>query len=50
MPSLATLSFLSINRTMPISIKKILMSMQQVEPLKDQQRSLVDALALAALQ
>jgi hypothetical protein len=35
---------------MPINIKKILMSMQQVEPLKDQRRSLEDALALVALQ
>ena len=51
MPSLVTLSFRSTNRTKPISIKKMLMCMQQVEPLKDQQqRLLAGALTRVALQ
>lgn len=50
MPSQVILNFLSINRTMPISIKKMLIFMQQVEPLKVQRRLQVDALILVVLQ
>ena len=50
MPSQVILNFQSINRTMSISIKKMLMFMQQVEPLKVQLRLLVAALTLVVLQ